>query len=79
MISHHGVVGSDDPDESPDAAYDDRGQFLAQNHHHHPSAFRQDSESCESARRVHGGDPGTEMFPRPAQIDMQVRLLSHCS
>jgi len=74
MINHHGVAGSDDPDESPDAAaYDNRGQFLAQNHHHHSSTFRQDSKSCESARRVHGGDPGTEMLPRLAQIDMQVR------
>lgn len=74
MINHHGVAGSDDPDESPDAAaYDDRGQFLAQDHRHHSSAFRQNSDGCETARRIHGGDPGAEVLPRSAQIDVQVR------
>lgn len=74
MINHHGVAGSDDPDEYPDAAaYDDRGQFLVQAHRHHPSTFRQDSEGCETSRRIHGSDPGTKMFPWSAQIDMQVR------
>jgi len=74
MINHHGVAGSDDPDESSDAAaYDDRGQFLAQDHRHHPGALRQDSEGRETPRRAHGSNPGTEMLPQSAQIDMQVR------
>jgi len=74
MINHHhGLAGSDDPDESPDAAaYDDRGQFLAQDHRHHPSTLWQDPEGCETPRRIHGSGPGTEMFPQSAQIDMQV-------
>lgn len=82
MINHHGVAGSDDPDESPDAAaYDDRGQFLAQNRRHHPGAFRQDSESCETAWGVHGSDPGTEMLPWFTQINVQVcqHFLSYSS
>lgn len=80
MINHHGVAGSDDPDESTDAAaYDDRGQSLVQDHRHHSGALRQDSEGCETAWRIHGGDPGAEMLLQSAQIDVQVRRIVSCS
>lgn len=74
MISHHGVAGSDDPDESPDAAADDAcSMFLDQDYRHHPGTVWQNSKGREIARRIYGGDPGAEMLPRFAPIDMQVR------
>lgn len=73
MISHHGVAGSDDPDESPDAAADDAcSMFLDQDYRHHPGTVWQNSKGREIARRIYGGDPGAEMLPRFAPIDMQI-------
>lgn len=74
MISHHGVAGSDDPDESPGAAADDAcSKFLVQDYRHHPGAVWQNSKGREIARRIYGGDPGAKVLPRSAPIDVQVR------
>lgn len=77
MISHHGVAGSDDPDESPGAAVDNACDvLLVQDYRHHPGTIWQNSKGREIARRIHGSDPGTEVFPWSASIDMQVRQRS---
>lgn len=74
MISHHGVAGSDDPDESRGAAADNAcDMLLVQDYRHHPGAIWQNSKGREIARRIHGSDPGTEVLPWSASIDVQVR------
>jgi len=74
MISHHGVAGSNDSNESPGAAADNAcSMLLVQDYRHHPGSIWQNSKGREIARRIHGSDPGTEVFPRSASINMQVR------
>lgn len=77
MISHHGVAGSDDPDESPGVAVDNACDMLpVQDYRHHPGAIWQNSKGREIARRIHGSDSRTEVLPWSASIDVQVRQRS---
>lgn len=46
--------------------------LLVQDYRHHPGSIWQNSKGREIARRIHGSDPGTEMFPRSASINMQI-------
>lgn len=80
MISHYGVAGSDDSNESPGAAADNAcSMLLVQDYRHHPGSIRQNSKGREIARRIHGGDPGAEMFPRSPSINVQVSILYRAS
>lgn len=77
MIGRDGPAGSDDPDESPGAAGDDDGGLFAvrarRRRRCHPAAtLCQDPEGRETARRLHGGGPGAQVFPRPRPADVQV-------